>query len=176
MIDERIAILPFAARRLGRSARIVRNVDPAVDVRGASTWSPDGRHVAIGGVGGSGTRLIARMLGQLGWYLGDDLNESVDNLWFRSKSPTKLFEYMASGLAVVAWNLGEVQHVIEDGKNGFLASDSDEMVQSMIQIAQDKELRHSLSTNARQTIEERYSHEVLGEKLADFMEQFVNKK
>ncbi|MCA9414916.1 MAG: glycosyltransferase family 4 protein [Candidatus Omnitrophica bacterium] len=100
---------------------------------------------------------------------------SVDNLWFRSKSPTKLFEYMASGLAVVAWNLGEVKYVIEDGVNGFLSNDRDEMIHSMTQIAKDKELRHKLSTNARQTIEERYSHEVLGEKLADFVEGFVNK-
>lgn len=38
--------------------------------------------VAIGGVGGSGTRLIARLLLELGWYLGGDLNESYDNLWF----------------------------------------------------------------------------------------------
>ena len=38
--------------------------------------------VAIGGVGGSGTRLIAAILRQLGFYLGGDLNVSVDNLWF----------------------------------------------------------------------------------------------
>ncbi len=38
--------------------------------------------VIIGGVGGSGTRLIARILLELGFYLGSDLNESLDNLWF----------------------------------------------------------------------------------------------
>ncbi|QVL50507.1 MAG: sulfotransferase [Thiocapsa sp.] len=38
--------------------------------------------VAIGGVGGSGTRLIAEMLMRLGFFLGSDLNESLDNLWF----------------------------------------------------------------------------------------------
>ncbi len=38
--------------------------------------------VAVGGVGGSGTRLIAGILLQLGFYLGSDLNESLDNLWF----------------------------------------------------------------------------------------------
>ncbi len=101
---------------------------------------------------------------------------SVDNLWFRSKSPTKLFEYMASGLAVVAWNLGEAQYVIEDGHNGFLANDPDEMVNSMVQLAKDHELRHKFSTNARRTIEERYSHEVLGEKLAGFVGQFVKNR
>ena len=38
--------------------------------------------VAIGGIGGSGTRLIAQWMSDLGYYLGGDLNESLDNLWF----------------------------------------------------------------------------------------------
>jgi Sulfotransferase family len=38
--------------------------------------------VAVGGIGGSGTRVVAALLGSLGYYLGDDLNESLDNLWF----------------------------------------------------------------------------------------------
>jgi hypothetical protein len=38
--------------------------------------------VAIGGVGGSGTRVGAALLRELGYYTGDDLNESLDNLWF----------------------------------------------------------------------------------------------
>jgi len=38
--------------------------------------------VAIGGVGGSGTRLIAQCLKELGFFLGSDLNISNDNLWF----------------------------------------------------------------------------------------------
>lgn len=38
--------------------------------------------VAIGGVGGSGTRLVANLLQQAGFHLGDDLNDSSDTLWF----------------------------------------------------------------------------------------------
>jgi hypothetical protein len=38
--------------------------------------------VAIGGVGGSGTRLVALILRQLGFYMGGDLNDAMDNLWF----------------------------------------------------------------------------------------------
>ena len=38
--------------------------------------------IAVGGVGGSGTRLIAAFLDRLGIYMGDDQNESLDNLWF----------------------------------------------------------------------------------------------
>lgn len=38
--------------------------------------------VAISGVGGSGTRVIAQMLMNLGYYMGSDLNSANDNLWF----------------------------------------------------------------------------------------------
>jgi hypothetical protein len=38
--------------------------------------------VAIGGIGGSGTRVVASVLRELGYYIGSDLNEANDNLWF----------------------------------------------------------------------------------------------
>lgn len=38
--------------------------------------------IAIGGVGGSGTRLVAQLLRGAGIHMGDDLNESSDTLWF----------------------------------------------------------------------------------------------
>jgi hypothetical protein len=42
----------------------------------------DQKHVlAIGGIGGSGTRIGAAFLQILGYYIGDDLNEPLDNLW-----------------------------------------------------------------------------------------------
>lgn len=44
--------------------------------------------LAIGGVGGSGTRLVAQVVRALGLRLDGDLNEACDNLWF-----TLLFKY-----------------------------------------------------------------------------------
>jgi hypothetical protein len=38
--------------------------------------------VAIGGVGGSGTRVFAEILRGLGLYMGNCLNNASDNLWF----------------------------------------------------------------------------------------------
>ena len=38
--------------------------------------------IAIGGVGGSGTRVIASILKEVGIYIGGDLNHANDNLWF----------------------------------------------------------------------------------------------
>lgn len=38
--------------------------------------------VVIGGVGGSGTRIVAELLNKMGFYLGNDLNSANDNLLF----------------------------------------------------------------------------------------------
>lgn len=38
--------------------------------------------VVIGGIGGSGTRVVAEIIDHLGYYIGKDLNSARDNLWF----------------------------------------------------------------------------------------------
>lgn len=38
--------------------------------------------VIAGGIGGSGTRVLFKILQELGYYLGKDLNSAGDNLWF----------------------------------------------------------------------------------------------
>jgi hypothetical protein len=42
----------------------------------------DSAPAVIGGVGGSGTRLIAQCLKEAGFHIGTDLNKANDNLWF----------------------------------------------------------------------------------------------
>lgn len=44
-----------------------------------------GKHddpVVVGGVGGSGTRLITGLLRECGYFIGEDLNAALDNRWF----------------------------------------------------------------------------------------------
>ena len=38
--------------------------------------------VVIGGVGGSGTRMVAKIIAQVGFYIGSDLSPERDNQWF----------------------------------------------------------------------------------------------
>ena len=38
--------------------------------------------IVVGGLGGSGTRVVAKILNDAGVYQGDYVNESLDNLWF----------------------------------------------------------------------------------------------
>ena len=45
----------------------------------SATVSPP---LVIGGLGGSGTRVVADIVLAQGWYLGQDLNRAKDNLLF----------------------------------------------------------------------------------------------
>jgi hypothetical protein len=38
--------------------------------------------IAIGGIGGSGTRIVAQFLQSLGVYIGDDLPKTTDTIWY----------------------------------------------------------------------------------------------
>lgn len=68
--------------------------------------------VAVGGVGGSGTRVVASMLRLLGYHLGNDLNAAADNLWF-----TLLFK-RPSAIALEDASLSEMFEVFESAMAG----------------------------------------------------------
>ena len=74
-------------------------------------------------------------------------------------SPTKLFEYMAMGKAIVASNLEQIGEIIEDGKTGLHCrpGDPDDLVEKILMLATDKNLRENLGTNARAEVEKNYT-------------------
>jgi len=92
---------------------------------------------------------------------GDDMNVQ----WLKSKSPTKQFEYMAMEMPTVATPLGDVQHLVKDGVNGFLAADEREFADKMLRLASDRPLCETMGRKARKTILKDYCLERLGEKL-----------
>ncbi|QTL02433.1 sulfotransferase [Aquabacter sp. L1I39] len=53
--------------------------------------------IAVGCIGGSGSRAVARIIQSMGYYIGDDLNAEMDNLWFTLlfKRPSILLESTA---------------------------------------------------------------------------------
>lgn len=71
------------------------------------------------------------------------------DLWL---SPLKLFEYMASGTAVVASNVGQISDVISDGKNGLLVAPGDilELAEAINRLIVDHSLRSKLGCQARE--------------------------
>lgn len=67
-------------------------------------------------------------------------------------SPMKLFEYLASGRAVIASRLEQLAEVIADGETGLLVTPGsvDELVESVITLIDDPELRARLGHAGRQ--------------------------
>ncbi|RJP31360.1 MAG: glycosyltransferase [Candidatus Omnitrophota bacterium] len=92
-----------------------------------------------------------------------------DDLWLRSKSPTKLFEYMAAGLPVVASAVGEAAHVLRHLESGYLADHEREFAEGMIRLSQNPSLRKQWGQAARNDVEKNYALPVLGENLFLFL-------
>lgn len=76
-------------------------------------------------------------------------------------SPLKLFEYMSSGVAVVASAIGQIIDVIQDGENGLLVPPGDvpAMAEALIKTLHDPNLRSKLGSKAREDAVQKYSWE-----------------
>ena len=94
-----------------------------------------------------------------------------DDLWLKCKSPTKLFEYMACGLPVIASPVGEAAKVLDHLESGFLARNVNEFAEGIIRLARNRALREKLGMQARQVVEKRYSLPILGENLYLFLRE-----
>jgi hypothetical protein len=79
--------------------------------------------VVIGGVGGSGTRVVARIVNELGFFIGTDLNPQEDNLWF-----TLLFrrpKWFASQLGSDGAQIARTLRYFEQAMAGTLQVDAE---------------------------------------------------
>lgn len=76
-----------------------------------------------------------------------------------------LLEAMASGLVIIATDVGETRNIIRDGKNGVLVppSDPETLASAILSLLSDENLRHDLSRNALETVKD-YDLETVGPK------------
>ena len=76
--------------------------------------------------------------------------ENTDGTLFFG-SPTKLFEYMGMGKAIIASAVGQIADIIKDGHNGVLVKQRNpvDLAHAIIRLTQEPELCHILGKNAR---------------------------
>jgi glycosyltransferase involved in cell wall biosynthesis len=86
-----------------------------------------------------------------------------------SKSPTKLFEYMACGKPTVASDFGEARRFIEHGVTGFVASAAEDFAKYCSVLLNDPELRKGMGQKARKKIETDYNISRAAAKLKEIL-------
>lgn len=76
-------------------------------------------------------------------------------------SPMKLFEFMASGKAIVASAMGQIKDVIRDGENGLLVAAGDEMAlaNAISMLIENTPMRKRLGERARDEAAQEHSWE-----------------
>lgn len=80
-----------------------------------------------------------------------------DEKWARGKCGLKLLQYMALGITAVASPVGVNSEIIQNGVNGFLASDRIEWEETLSRLIEDRGLRRRIGMAGRRTVEEKYS-------------------
>ena len=83
-------------------------------------------------------------------------DQEAESFYF---SPLKLFEYLASGKAVLAPRMGQIEKVIQEGVNGMLYASSslEEALRKLKQLISDPFLRRRLGEGGRRTVLENYT-------------------
>ena len=80
-----------------------------------------------------------------------------DDEWTKGKCGLKGLQYMGLGLPTIMSPVGVNSEIIQDGVNGYLATDTDEWVRKIGWLVEDADLRSRLGAEARRTVEEHYS-------------------
>jgi glycosyltransferase involved in cell wall biosynthesis len=78
-------------------------------------------------------------------------------------------EAMASGCLSFCYSAGGPKELIVDGKNGFLFSTTDELIDKMIKVESDKSLQTKIITIGAKVIKEKFSYKVFQEKVIELI-------
>jgi glycosyltransferase involved in cell wall biosynthesis len=88
-----------------------------------------------------------------------------------SPIPTSLLEAMSCGCAIVSTATCMIPEIIQNGVNGFISNDENELRKYVTMIMEDGDLRASLGKEARKTILEKFSQEKFISKWNDIFDQ-----
>ena len=94
-----------------------------------------------------------------------------DSPWARGKCGYKLIQYMACGLPVIASPVGVNREIVEDGVTGFLVTTDAEWRAALARLLADAGLRRRMGAEGRRRMEERYSLQVWGPRVAQMLRQ-----
>jgi glycosyltransferase involved in cell wall biosynthesis len=97
----------------------------------------------------------------------------ADGPWEQGKCGYKIIQYMACGKPAVASPVGINKQIIEDGRNGFLATTTSQWVGALRLLRDHQDLRQRLGRRARMTVEQEYSLQVAAPRLVSLLRSAV---
>jgi len=97
-----------------------------------------------------------------------------DGPFERGKCGYKLVQYMACGLPVIASPVGVNSLIVEQGKSGFLASNTAEWLQALGMLSQNASLRSDLGKAGRKKVEQDYSLQVTVPRLFEILTEVAS--
>ena len=96
-----------------------------------------------------------------------------DTRWTRGKCAFKAIQYMARGIPAVVSPVGMSAELVEDGVNGLWAGNEQEWVSALDRLIRDQALRERFSIAGRRTVEQNYSLQVWGPRLAALLDHII---
>lgn len=99
-----------------------------------------------------------------------------DDKWAKGKCGLKGLQYMALGIPTIMSPVGVNSSIIQQGENGFLASDESQWLTYLRELLTNAELRRTVGLKARQTVEQKYSSQVWKETYLETFRKLVKEK
>jgi glycosyltransferase involved in cell wall biosynthesis len=93
----------------------------------------------------------------------------TDDLYNRCKSPIKFLETSSAGIPGVYQNIRQYQEVVDNGRNGFLASRADEWYKSLKTLIDDVQKRREVGEEAYKTVVNKWQ---MKDHIKDYAEMF----
>jgi len=98
----------------------------------------------------------------------------TDDEWSKGKCGFKGLQYMAFEVPTVMSPVGVNTEIIQDGINGFLASDTNEWLEKLSILIENPELRKKLGKQGFNTVEKKYSKQVWQDQYLKYFEEVLN--
>ncbi|MFA5306222.1 MAG: glycosyltransferase family 4 protein [Candidatus Babeliales bacterium] len=99
---------------------------------------------------------------------------SYDTPQWREQFGHILIEAMASGVAVIGSNAGQIPHVIKDSGLIFMQRNEADLIEKLQTLMQDEVLRKKIADAGRIRAHAEYSHEVIADKTYEFWHTISN--
>ncbi len=120
------------------------------------------------------------------WRLEDENEDLVsfdiglmplgDDLWSKGKCGLKIIQYLSVGVPVVCTPVGVNSDIVQDGENGFWATNQEEWVNRLSTLIQNPDLRFKMGFKGIETVEREYSLAVTSEKFFRVLQSLQGKQ